>query len=159
MATRFRNTLIICTSFYISQAALAAGDNKVNKSIAELLVNIPAEAVGHRYGDIGIEAQERQVYGVYHERGLSAIWVNDAGPRQHASALLDAIGKAEEDGLDPQRYGYAGLGRLWDDRSADNLARLDLLITSSLVKWVNDLRHGRVHTHSCAGRLPFQGID
>lgn len=63
--------------------------------------------------------------------------------------LLAAIGHAEEQGLDPERYHRGAIvqARPHAGENDESIARFDLLLTSSLVDLAWDVRYGRVPAH------------
>lgn len=136
---------VITILFAIYSRPLLASDEDVNRAIAFQLANAPAEVLGFTSAEVGLEAEDRELYEIYHENGLQALWVTHKGPHKHAKALLEAIAAAENEGLNPDDYHFTSLQHYWKSKEADDLASLDLLISLALVAWVNDSSAGRVH--------------
>ena len=142
--------LIYSTLLFLSASlaghVLASNQERIDAEVAALLLNAPAETAGYDADDTGISATLQDTYNAYHENGLVALWVTEDGPNAHANALLDTLASAAADGINANDYQYSALEQHWQSTKASELALLDLLITQALVKWVNDISHGRVHT-------------
>lgn len=79
----------------------------------------------------------------YRDRGARPIWVDRRGPRPEALRLAGEIARASDHGLDPARYGAAGLAAALEAaRSGDPAARAraDLLLSRAYAGFVRDLR-------------------
>lgn len=88
----------------------------------------------------------------YEDRNYEVAWVDDAGkPTRQAQGFLEAFGAADQKGLNPGDYD-AGL---WDGRiqklaakNDEDVATFDAAMTVSVMRYVSDLRIGRVNpTH------------
>jgi L,D-transpeptidase YcbB len=90
--------------------------------------------------------QVRQFYGP----AFALAWSNDSGPTPQARALIESFQRAEEKGLEPKDYDASR----WTDRlarfssrapfSSEELARFDLALTVSGLRYVSHLHHGRI---------------
>src|SRR5207253_7196980 len=94
------------------------------------------------------------VIGFYVRRSFRPAWSNEHGPNRLADELVEAIGRADLDGLDPETYhieqirkalvgvrGDAATGRSTDP---DRLADLDLLLSDAFLLYGSHLLAGRV---------------
>jgi L,D-transpeptidase YcbB len=91
--------------------------------------------------------QVRQFYGP----AFSLAWTSNSVPTPQALALIQAMRRAEERGLEPEDYDASR----WTDRLArfspsasltpDELARFDLALTVSALRYVSHLNHGRLN--------------
>lgn len=89
----------------------------------------------------------------YRKRGYRTAWTNGRGPEPQARQLLEAVGQAGRDGLDPGDYDYNGLlasmkelepGLLEKPPSARELADFDLRMTWTFSRYGYHLLNGRV---------------
>ena len=93
-------------------------------------------------------------FGFYVRRSFRPAWSNEHGPNRLADELVEAIGRADLDGLDPATYhiaqirtalsgvrGDAATGRSSDP---DRLAELDLLLSDAFLLYGSHLLAGRV---------------
>ncbi len=81
----------------------------------------------------------------YAERAYRPAWVSDSGPSPVAGELLGVIEAAGADGLDPNDYPHAAIrALLGPGRAPDTLARLDLLLSRTLLAYGSDLSRGRI---------------
>jgi len=83
----------------------------------------------------------------YRARAHRPLWVLDgaAGPR--ARKLSDLLVAADLDGLDPRDYRAGEVRKLLDAGSAEELGRLELLLSLGLVRYAADLGQGRTTPH------------
>jgi murein L,D-transpeptidase YcbB/YkuD len=82
---------------------------------------------------------------LYSRREFTPAWTDD----DQIDEFVDLIGKAYEEGLDPDDYMHAELSGLVDDYhqnpdDADLQGRLDVLLTESLSRYGNHLIYGKV---------------
>jgi L,D-transpeptidase YcbB len=87
----------------------------------------------------------------YFQRGGQAAWVSNRGLLRRGTALHEAVGRALEDGLPPERYRHdvatrllaeisdAGRGRISDSLGLRQLAELDILLTEGFNRFAQDL--------------------
>lgn len=83
----------------------------------------------------------------YEGRGFAPAWVRDGLPSAQARVVIGVLGQAAAKGLAPADYGVGG----WRERvaglangAAEDVARFDVALTASLLRYVEDLAHGRV---------------
>jgi murein L,D-transpeptidase YcbB/YkuD len=74
---------------------------------------------------------------------MQPFWMTSGGPNTSAGVLRSALAAADTQGLNPQDYAVDELGRLWDSKDVESLARLELLLTSELGNYASDLIVGR----------------
>ncbi len=96
---------------------------------------------------ISYREQVRQFYGP----AFSLAWTTDSAPTAQARALIQALQRAEEKGLDPEDYDASR----WRERlarfasanpvSSEELARFDLTLTVSALRYVSHVHHGRIN--------------
>jgi murein L,D-transpeptidase YcbB/YkuD len=104
--------------------------------------------------------QARQFYGP----AFSLAWTSNSAPTPQARALIQALQSAEEKGLEPEDYDASR----WKDRLArfasansipsEELARFDLALTVSALRYVSHVHHGRLNPadfQSGLKRMPF----
>ena len=104
--------------------------------------------------------QVRQFYGP----AFSLAWTSNSAPTPQARALIQALQRAEEQGLEPEDYDASR----WRDRlarfasanpvSSEELARFDLTLTVSALRYVSHVHHGRLNPadfQSGLKRAPF----
>lgn len=105
--------------------------------------------------------QRRAVEDFYKPAGYQLAWINEAqGPTEQALALIAALESADQQGLRPEDYD----GQLWAARLAHlqnssspspaELARLDLALTVSVMRYVSDQYRGRLNPEDFQFRWP-----
>ena len=138
-----RFTLLLLSSLW-AQCSLAVTAQDLSLAIAERMANAPAEVLGFSSREISMAEEDRELYAVYHEYGLAPLWVDSQGAGDHARALLESIQDADQHGLLPEDYHLDKLQEAWDAKEPDELAKLDTLLTLSLLALVNDSSTGRI---------------
>jgi L,D-transpeptidase YcbB len=79
----------------------------------------------------------------YRERGNRPVWMTKRGPLPEAQILANLVAHAADHGLDPARYGAAGLGpalKAAATGDAGARARAELLLSRAYSAFVRDLR-------------------
>jgi L,D-transpeptidase YcbB len=75
--------------------------------------------------------------------GGPSYWVTSGGPNKNAGILRAVLAAADTHGLNPQAYGLDEIGRLWDRKDDESLARLESLLTMALGNYSSDMTEGR----------------
>jgi murein L,D-transpeptidase YcbB/YkuD len=94
---------------------------------------------------------------LYGTGGGRLLWMEGRRLRPPARAAIERLGAAAEYGLDPANYDGALLDSAsrrveLSPSSAAERARFDLLVTVDLVRFLDDLRRGRLHRNPLRGR-------
>jgi len=84
---------------------------------------------------------------IYQETGRGPLWVSAAGPGPAATIIINRLRRCHLDGLEPEEYEVALIESLWTASRADELARLDTLLTYNLVKYIHDVSFGQLKLH------------
>jgi len=105
--------------------------------------------------------QVRQFYGP----AFAPAWTSNSAPTLQAQALVKALQRAEEKGLEPEDYDASR----WKDRlarfasanpvSAEDLARFDLALTVSALRYVSHVHHGRLNPANFQSGLKQSAFD
>ena len=105
--------------------------------------------------------QVRQFYGP----AFSLAWTSNSVPTPQARALVHALQRAEEKGLEPEDYDAS----LWTQRlarfapanpaSSEELARFDLALTVSALRYVSHVHHGRLNPADFQSGLKRTAFD
>lgn len=79
----------------------------------------------------------------YRTRQFEPIWLDKAGLNSRGHALFSVLSDAAREGLEPSDYlSRTGAGS-FSSTATDDMARLDLMLSSTLLRYVRDLRTGR----------------
>ncbi|RDD63532.1 L,D-transpeptidase family protein [Ferruginivarius sediminum] len=92
----------------------------------------------------------------YAERDHAPLWVGEDGALPKSGVLLSVLRNAEAEGLRSQAYAPGRIARLIDTRTPRELARLELLLSHTLLIYASDLRHGRLRPEMVAPDLAAQ---
>jgi murein L,D-transpeptidase YcbB/YkuD len=101
--------------------------------------------------------------GLYPGINPVALWTDGDRPSPAARAAIDQLLAAPEHGLDPGDYDAELLDRLaarLGDLAPDDRARFDVLLTVDLVRFLDEVRYGRLREHpfSAAPRQADPGL-
>jgi murein L,D-transpeptidase YcbB/YkuD len=95
------------------------------------------------YSDYRVQVQK-----FYEPSGYAVAWIQDLKPTPQAQAMITIFAEAATKGLDPADYDSllwsARIEKLRSASSAD-LARFDLALTVSVMRYISDLHLGRVN--------------
>lgn len=76
----------------------------------------------------------------YQQRDYRPIWVADGAPTRAVVALREILATADRDGLDPDAYDAGE----FSPRAPYGMARFEVAQSAALLRYVSDLRNGRV---------------
>lgn len=110
---------------------------------------------------ISYREQVRQFYGP----AFSPAWTSNSAPTEQARALIQALQRAEERGMEPEDYDASR----WRDRlarfasanpvSPEELARFDLALTVSALRYIAHVNHGRLNPADFQSGLNLAPFD
>jgi murein L,D-transpeptidase YcbB/YkuD len=125
--------------------AAGAGDmGALAAAMSEHLVCYPLDLLSHEKQRIAVSSRDLCLASVYHDTGLTPLWVTPEGPGRKAGVVLKFLLDAEAEGLDPENYEAGQIAELFGARDPRSLARLDTLLTFNLIKYVHDVSRGQI---------------
>lgn len=92
---------------------------------------------------------------LYPSSDAAFLWTDAGGPSPAARAVIGQLLAASEQGLDPRDYDAAVLdsvARRLAVGPVEDRARFDVLLTVDLVRFLDDVQHGRVREHPLASK-------
>lgn len=98
----------------------------------------------------------------YRERAFRPAWIGAYGPNERAMAALDALRRADEDGLRPEDYGRpAATATGWRAASSlpERLAELELSLSRALIDFAGDLQIGRLNPKEIDPELAVARVE
>ncbi len=142
-------SVVLCIMFTTGAIALkpchAEGDmNALTEALSESLECFRLELMGIEKQQLAVMSKNFCLTSVYHNKTLRPYWVTPEGPGPKALIVLDFLKKAETEGLDPKNYEVDLISALFAARQPRSLARLDILLTYNLIKYIHDVSHGRL---------------
>ncbi|MEQ9199489.1 MAG: peptidoglycan-binding protein, partial [Rhodospirillales bacterium] len=109
---------------------LSAGQAGANSSVETALASLRG------FTPETVEA----VAGFYRTRGLTTVWLSDDGPDEKAAAVIERLHRAELEGLRPDDYRVSPP----DMTTEETRALFDVTLSAKVLRYVTDLRAGRV---------------
>jgi murein L,D-transpeptidase YcbB/YkuD len=91
---------------------------------------------------------ESYVQTFYDDRNFEVAWTRDGVPTASANAFLQQFSNAAEKGLIPEDYDasrWAARVQALNDKSADAISLFDVAMTVNVMRYISDLRIGRVN--------------
>jgi len=139
---------MVVTLVILSHPCLVIADeltlDPLTTAMAEHLECYPLELLTFKDQLPSPASQNLCLAAIYHERGLSPLWVTSKGPGHRAQVILDCLKNAHDEGLDPTDYGVKQMSDMWDSLVPSSLAHLDTLVTFNLIKYVHDVSRGQI---------------
>jgi murein L,D-transpeptidase YcbB/YkuD len=139
-------TILLCALLTIGQPAparAAVTQQQLTASLNRVLEDTPTTTLGYTDLQADPSTVDRVLLSMYLKNNSTPYWVTPHGPGQKAEALISVIKTADEDGLNPEHYRLKTLEKLWQSRSADDLAVLEVMLTMAMGSFVADMREGR----------------
>ncbi len=123
--------------------AIAVTPAEISSALLKEVTNYPEELLGCEWSSIKVTRQEQWICSVYHNLGIHPLWVNANGPTTRAKLIFAALKTVTPDGLNPSDYNMEQIESLWESRTAKDLAKLDMDITTGILRYVHDMQEGR----------------
>lgn len=140
----FLKGLAAALAVILAASPAVASMEALERALDGQLQHHPAETLGFEWQGLSTGEINRDLVTVYHEYALRPLWVKEKGPGEKAQAIYGALRSAAVEGLNPDDYLVGGIEALWANRSPEELAKLDILLTLGLTAYVNDTHAGRV---------------
>lgn len=149
-------------------AAPAKTAEAVSEPRAESAADRLAAAIQRRVADPALPLPPK--FGANEREGLSAayaaerhraLWIEDGAWNKAAESLIDRLGRADEDGLDPGDYPVPRLAA--GEPGAEDLAEAELKLSAAAYLYARDARGGRIDPRRIGGlvtpRLDLPGVE
>ena len=118
---------------------------------ASLLYWFSAAALALPATDIAAQVKP-PLLAIYEARQFAPLWLDDGKPSARASQAIEIMSHAADDGLNVDDYKLPALQQMFDSLKAQSTdqqqAAFDLLMSSTLARFVTDLNMGRVNPNS-----------
>jgi L,D-transpeptidase YcbB len=105
-------------------------------------------AKGQFGNNLGAAGYREQVKKLYESRNYAALWLKGGGPTSQATYLIEALRASRQKGLNPNDYDAENLGtqsKSLKGASAAAQASFDATLTLSTMRYISDLRIGRIN--------------
>ena len=120
----------------------AADMSPLQNNIFRLLNNKPSLALSFIIHRQPPKVLDVLLFTFYKENNFFPYWVTEYGPTRKAHILLSVLGRAEEEGLNPERYRTTELKKFLTGGETRNLAELDLMLSAILYLYLGDMLEG-----------------
>jgi murein L,D-transpeptidase YcbB/YkuD len=145
---------------WISVARPASAQDSAASKVRNLISN--AQLSWARWPDFSRYVDD--LNRLYASQHWAALWIERSRLSRSARAAILQLAAADEHGLDPRDYDAGTLDSLARRLSSRTLqpadqTRFDLLLTVSLMRYVDDLRSGRLHPKPLSRSIPILRSD
>lgn len=147
---------IFCASFLACLPVCSRagdGEEELRTALAEYMGCFYLELMGMEQQELAVSSKIFCLAEVYEETDPRPYWVTPTGPGPQAQVVLCFLRHAEEEGLDPANYEIEEIGDLFEETGPGELALLDALLTCNLIKYIHDVRYGRIRQPYADPRL------
>ncbi len=137
--------LIICVLFWLMPlSALSAVDDEALKTAVQQTIELkPAKLLGLEGHGMDAPTIDQALFKAYRDNDFQTFWVKTDGPGDRAGIIKTALFSSNKEGLDPPDYFFDKIEKYWESTDATGIARLDVLLTLGIGRYVADLREGR----------------
>lgn len=129
------------------EVAPAASEKRqalLQEAIASELSCYPLPTLSFLKQEPILEFREFCLASIYDRFGNIPLWVEETGPTNKGWIIYSFLKQSWAHGLDPKEYQIEIIAGLWLEKGPEQLARLDLLLSYNLVKYIHDLSYGRL---------------
>jgi len=133
---------LLCLLLWAAPGCSADREQSLNDALTQLLENQPTTALGMMTTGTDPATIDRALLSLYIKNGNQPLWIKNNEPDSRAQALLQTLQESILDGLNPDDYKVAEIMTLWDRNDTVSRARLDVLLTLVLGRYVADMREG-----------------
>jgi L,D-transpeptidase YcbB len=139
-----RNTMVPLA--YFAGTASAGQEVSSSSAISSELRRMAAN--GQPGNSLRSPGSREQIKRLYQSAHFEPLWVKDNRPTAQATYLMEALGASRLKGLNPRDYDAEGLAtksRSLNGASAAAQASFDAALTQSTMRYISDLRIGRIN--------------
>ncbi|HHD64738.1 MAG TPA: hypothetical protein ENK96_10365, partial [Desulfobulbaceae bacterium] len=127
---------------FVSPVPAAGLQSPSHQALADILNSQPTISLGMMTVGIDPDAVDKTLVSLYDENDMQPLWLENNQPGSRAHDLLRTLQHSDLDGLNPDDYKVAEILTLWHQNDETSRARLDVLLTLVLGRYVADMREG-----------------
>ncbi|MCI5130229.1 MAG: hypothetical protein D3904_01615, partial [Candidatus Electrothrix sp. EH2] len=114
----------------------------LQNNLFQILKNKPSLKISFIIHHQASEVLDVLLFTVYQENNFFPYWVTKSGPTRKARLLLSVLGRADEEGLNPEHYRVRELKGLLAKKESQSLAKLDIMLSAALYLYLGDILEG-----------------
>jgi murein L,D-transpeptidase YcbB/YkuD len=152
----FATTQVAADSFLdFSYKTVSESNREISEKIEELLL------VGGDNGFTDSNLDLVSLKAFYSSRDYASVWCDPRGPNVNAKVLLEALNRADEEGLNPASYRSRAFKWHCNSSNAKEKAWSDLLLTNTFLRYSTELFSGELDPQQVdqSWHLPSPAID
>ena len=152
--TRFCNALfspclcLLSFAIYLDFAGAQTSDPPKNAVSSALSFEVRGIAAKRKLGNLNITGYQGQIKKLYESANFSPLWLKRDEPTSQAAYLIETLRTSRLKGLNPGDYDAEGLAsQLKSLKGAPAITRaaFDLSLTTATMRYISDLRIGRIN--------------
>jgi len=141
--TKYPALLLLLATICISSSPQAAPvPDSIHRQLGLILLQHPSTALTALPVGKDPEKTDQALLSLYRANEMHPLWIQQQGPDSRAQELLETLKNAFQDGLKPENYAVQKIQQLWSRSDTAARARLDVLLTLALARYVADMREG-----------------
>lgn len=117
-------------------------EHAIRQVLEDFLVNQPTASLSMITTGTDPAIIDRQLLGLYVRNRMQPFWLEQGGLNSKAKALVKTLQDSASDGLSPDDYKVAEILTLEPRQDEASRARLDVLLTLALVRYIADIKEG-----------------
>lgn len=151
---------VILVLFFPTQPTAAAAEQPIDNPAAAISTLITSKQ-NPLLTKPDFSKQADQLLNLYQLADNQLLWLGDSRSQTNIDAALAILSKADADGLDPRDYDAEVLKHDFElalalpPSAINELAKFDTALSIALLRFVNDLHHGRVNPQQLNYPSPF----
>ena len=141
-------TLLLTVSLMLLGNTLSFAEKTLQDALQQQLSCNSSQTPSSTEGQPIVTRKNFCLTSVYQLSGQKPFWVSAEGPTGKADVLLHVFAHADSEGLEPKNYDVENLKSIWDKKEPSALAKLDIMLTYSTVKYLHDIKFGNIAPYS-----------
>ena len=145
--------IFVLLSLLPLSARSAVNNEELKTALQQTMEIEPAKVLELEGHGLDASTIDQALFNGYRDNEFQTFWVNTNGPGERAGIIRNTLLASDKEGLDPQDYFVDKIKKYWDSLDATGLARLDVLLTLGLGRYVADLREGQAEPRELDPKL------
>ncbi|MFW2366380.1 MAG: L,D-transpeptidase family protein [Desulforhopalus sp.] len=150
MATDQKSTLI--SVFFSTLLVFASlGYSATEPVLRDMLINSlklgPATSLNLNTHGRSSKEIDNKLIEIYRINGFLPFWIENGQPSRRAKDIYAALMDSSTHGLNPANYLVNNIDHFWDNSDSASKAKLDIILTLGMIRYIADQREGRFLAH------------
>jgi L,D-transpeptidase YcbB len=139
-------TFLFCALLFSPRTAFATTAEELHNALETQIKLCCTKSLSSRVDNTPGNNMQNWLGIIYNKAQIQPIWISTNGPGEKAEILISIIKSSGSDGLAPELYQVSRINSLWNNRTPEELAELDTLLTLAFITYAHDVQYGRTHS-------------